>query len=40
MQSIIIAEVLSQTQPGSNLYPYYFDHWTPGPRGRNPLVLA
>ena len=30
MQSIIIAEVLSQTQPGSNLYPYYFDHWTPG----------
>lgn len=30
MQSIIIAEVLSQTQPESNLYPYYFDHWTPG----------
>ena len=35
MQSIIIAEVLSQTQPGSNLYPYYFDHWTPAARKKS-----
>lgn len=30
IKNLITAEVLSQVQPESNLYPYYFDHWTPG----------
>lgn len=29
-QGIITAEVLSQVQPESDFYVYYFDHWTPG----------